>query len=131
MDDMKNEGVMRNSPSGALAAEPADVSVADFATVRKWFLTSQQRCKQMNKHESALLWADGLAHLETMCEQRDELLAVLNEFATCDAIVNYDSGLCWGCGEPKTKPCPPDCFLDRARAAIRKATGATSENAAA
>lgn len=43
---------------------------------------------------------------------------LLREFLGHEGIRNYDSALCWGCGEFKTDPCLPDCLLERTRIVI-------------
>jgi hypothetical protein len=57
-----------------------------------------------------------------------QLLEALKEFTEHDGIVNYDSRLCWACGEPKGsrgEPAAhnPECLLQRANAAIAAAEG--------
>lgn len=48
------------------------------------------------------------------------LKGLLREFIECDAIANYDSKLCWGCGVYKDGEDTHDaeCLIQRAKAAI-------------
>lgn len=48
----------------------------------------------------------------------DSLSDLVREFVESDAIVNYDSSLCWDCGGLKTSKCEPTCLLERARRAL-------------
>lgn len=48
----------------------------------------------------------------------ERLDVLLKEFLDHEGIKNYDSNLCWGCGEVKTEPCEPDCLLERTRKAL-------------
>lgn len=41
--------------------------------------------------------------------------ALLRQFVTAEGVVNYDSQVCWGCGEPKDLPCEASCLLGRSR----------------
>lgn len=51
--------------------------VARFTTVVEWFAKSRDSALAMGKMDSAALWADGLQHLLSMEQQRDELLHML------------------------------------------------------
>ncbi len=56
-----------------------------------------------------------------MGEDNEYLIDLLEEFVTSDGIEDYDSKLCWGCGEPKESrggKCDPDCLLERTRKVI-------------
>jgi hypothetical protein len=55
--------------------------------------------------------------------EKQELVTLLTEFLNSDGIRNYDSSLCWGCGEVKESvsginACAVDCLLERTRKAI-------------
>jgi hypothetical protein len=68
-------------------------------------------------------------------KERDKAWSLLKEFLEEDGIANYDSRLCWYCGEPKPDSyaaltyasdeeragfvCQPDCLLLRVRHLLR------------
>lgn len=50
-----------------------------------------------------------------------ELATLLRELIEDDNITNYDSSVCWGCGELLARhggKCLPDCVLERSRRAL-------------
>ena len=58
--------------------------VADFETVVAWFERGRDNAAKMGKHESALLWSDGMAHLVRLETERD---AALKRVAEMEARV--------------------------------------------
>lgn len=68
-------------------------------------------------HEGVMPIAKQL--LDTMREN-ERLRELLNDFLTDDAIANYDSKYCWGCGEWKEKKCLPECFLEKVRQTLNR-----------
>jgi len=54
-----------------------------------------------------------------MTDELKAARALLREFVECDAIQNYDSTVCWGCGELRgsddSAECVTNCLLNRAR----------------
>ena len=50
----------------------------------------------------------------------ESALQLLREFLSDGEIANYDSSLCWGCGELKSGACLPTCLLERSRKVLER-----------
>lgn len=66
----------------------------DFKMVLDWFDKCRNKALAHGKAESAMLWADGYAHLKNMVTQRDFLLEELREArralaSASDSNTNY------------------------------------------
>ena len=55
------------------------MNARNFDHVRAWFKKAGDRAAAVGKADSALLWADGLAHLTAMHDQRSAMRAALEQ----------------------------------------------------
>lgn len=62
--------------------------IADLKTVQEWFEKAANNADSQGKSDSAALWRDGLAHLNSLTCQRDELLEEISDF-----VLDHDNGL--------------------------------------
>ncbi len=47
--------------------------------VIEWFERAAKNAEAQKRHDSATLWRDGLQHIKSLAEQRDDLLAAIEQ----------------------------------------------------
>jgi hypothetical protein len=74
---------------GDMSGAPADIEI-----VKDWFQKCSDNCRTMGKTESALLWKDGLAHIEKFEGVINKIVSVLHRNLTpANKLAQIDAAL--------------------------------------